>query len=207
MLDACSRRRHTEYRLAAEVVERPLPPATIVPLKGIPIVAAVAIFIVVAIAGNWIWALNFSHVVGGALWTGVDLFVGFVVGPIVGRMSIPARIEFSTRFMPVMLLLMPTLVTMTLAPGWQLATNLGYIDPYYPHHAWIVASFIVVGVMATIAIGVLEPANLAVLFELRKPRPNGELIATLMKRFVYTAGIMGAMQVATLVIMTYIAVM
>ena len=184
---------------------RPMPPSTIVPLQGLPIVGAVVIFLVVAIAGNWLWALNFSHVVGGALWTGVDLFVGFVVGPIMGRMSIPARVEFTTRFMPVMLLLMPTLVTMTLAPGWQLARHLGYLNPYYPHHGWIVASFIVVGVMATIAIGVLEPANLAVLFELRKPQPNGELIAKLMQRFVYTAGITGAMQVATLIIMTYIA--
>ncbi len=181
------------------------PPATIVPLQGLPIVGAVAIFIVVAIAGNWLWALGFSHVVGGALWTGIDLFVGFVVGPIMGRMSIPARVEFSARFMPVMLLLMPTLVTMTLAPGWQLARHLGYLDAGYPHHGWLVASYIVVGVMATIAIGVLEPANLAVLFELRKPRPNGELIAKLMQRFVYTAGITGAMQVATLIIMTYIA--
>ncbi len=183
----------------------PRPPATIVPLQGLPIVGAVAIFIVVAIAGNWLWALGFSHVVGGALWTGIDLFVGFVVGPIMGRMSIPARVEFSARFMPVMLLLMPTLVTMTLAPGWQLARHLGYLDAGYPHHGWLVASYIVVGVMATIAIGVLEPANLAVLFELRKPRPNGELIAKLMQRFVYTAGITGAMQVATLIIMTYIA--
>ncbi len=182
-----------------------MPPRTIVPLAGIPIVAVVAIFLVVAIAGNWLWALNFSHIVGGALWTSIDLFVGFVVGPIMGRMSIPARVEFSTRLMPVMLLLMPTVVTMTLAPGWQLARYLGFLDPSYPHHAWLVASFVVVGVMATIAIGVLEPANLAVLFELRKPEPNGELIAKLMQRFVYTAGITGAMQVATLIIMTYIA--
>jgi hypothetical protein len=202
----------------AEVVEHPVPamphgqapalprpPATIVPLQGLPIVGAVAVFLVVAIAGNWLWALGFSHVVGGALWTGVDLFVGFVVGPIMGRMSIPARVEFSARFMPVMLLLMPALVTMTLAPGWQLARHLGYLDASYPHHGWLVASYIVVGVMATIAIGVLEPANLAVLFELRKPQPNGELIARLMQRFVYTAGITGAMQVATLIIMTYIA--
>jgi hypothetical protein len=183
----------------------PRPPATIVPLRGLPIVGAVVVLLVVAIAGNWLWALGFSHVVGGALWTGIDLFVGFVVGPIIGRMSIPARVEFSARFMPVMLLLMPTLVTMTLAPGWQLARHLGYLDSSYPHHSWLVASYIVVGIMATIAIGVLEPANLAVLFELRKPRPNGELIAKLMKRFVYTAGITGTMQVATLLIMTYIA--
>ena len=53
--------------------------------------------------------------------------------------------------------------------------------------------------------GILEPANLAVLFELRKPVPNGVLIGKLMKRFIYTAGVTGAMQVATLVIMTKLA--
>jgi hypothetical protein len=74
-----------------------------------------------------------------------------------------------------------------------------------PNHSWLVASFIVVGVMAVIALGLLEPANLAVLFEMRKPRPNGELIAKLMKRFIYTAGITGLMQVATLLIMTRVA--
>jgi hypothetical protein len=59
--------------------------------------------------------------------------------------------------------------------------------------------------MAVIALGILEPANLAVLFEMRKPRPNGEVIAKLMKRFIYTAGITGLMQVATLIIMTRVA--
>jgi hypothetical protein len=55
--------------------------------------------------------------------------------------------------------------------------------------------------MAIIALSILEPANVAVLFELKKPRPN-PVIEHLMKRFIYTAGILGAMQVATLVIMT-----
>jgi hypothetical protein len=59
--------------------------------------------------------------------------------------------------------------------------------------------------MAVVALGLLEPANLAVLFEMRKPRPNGEVIAKLMKRFIYTAGITGLMQVATLIIMTRVA--
>jgi hypothetical protein len=40
---------------------------------------------------------------------------------------------------------------------------------------------------------------------MRKPRPNGELIGRLMKRFIYTAGITGLMQIATLVIMTRVA--
>ena len=177
----------------------------IVPTRGIPIVIAVVVALVAAIASNNLWALVFFHVVGGGLWTGVDLFVGLILGPIIGRMSIPARVEFTTKFMPKMVLLMPTLVTMTLASGWQLARHLGNLSASSPNHAWLVASFIVVGVMATIAIGLLEPANLAVLFELKKPRPDGALIARLMKVFIYTAGITGLMQIATLVIMTRVA--
>ena len=181
------------------------PKFAIVPLVGLPFVAVIVGLLIAVIAGDWLWGLTFFHVVGGGLWTGIDLFVGFVVGPIIGRMSIPARVEFSVRFMPKMLLLMPTLVTMTLASGFQLSRHLGYLDPSFPRHAWIVASFIVVGVMATVALGYLEPANLAVLFELRKPQPNGLVIEKLMKRFVYTAGITGLAQVATLIIMTRIA--
>ena len=103
----------------------------VIPLRGLPVVAAVVVFVIASIAGNWLWALTFCHVVGGALWTAIDLFVGLIVGPILGRLSLPARAEFTARFMPKMVLLM--------------------------------------------------------------------------RRFVYTAGITGLMQVATLIIMTRVA--
>jgi hypothetical protein len=177
----------------------------VVPVRGLPVVAAILVFLIVAIAGNWRWALDLFHVAGGGLWTAVDLFVGLVVGPILGRLSIPARAEFSARFMPKMVLIMPTLVVMTLAAGFQLAIDLGNLEPSSPNHGWLVASFAVVGVMSVIALGLLEPANIAVLFEMRKPQPDGEVIAKLMKRFVYTAGILGLMQIGTLVIMTRVA--
>jgi hypothetical protein len=147
----------------------------------------------------------FCHVVGGGLWTGIDLFVGLVIGPILGRLSIPARAEFSARFMPKMVVIMPTVVTMTLATGFQVARMLGNLSPSSPNHAWLIASFCVVGVMAVIALGVLEPANIAVLFEMNKPVPNGQRIQRLMNRFIFTAGITGLMQIATLVIMTRVA--
>jgi len=177
----------------------------IVPTKALPAVAVVLIALIVAVATNRLWALDFFHVVGGGLWTAIDLFLGFVIGPIIGNMSVPARMEFSKKFMPKMLLLMPTLVIMTLAGGWQLARHEGFILSSDKHHGWVVASMIVVGAMAVIALGFLEPANIGVLFELKKEQPNGEVIARLMKRFLYTAGLTGAMQVATLIIMTRIA--
>lgn len=183
----------------------PIPDFQIVPLRGLPIVAVVLIGLVVTIATNRPWAVDFFHVVGGGIWTALDLFLGFVIGPILGRLSIPARIEFTTRFMPKMVLIMPTLVICTLAAGWQLARHVGTLNANYPHHGWIVASLIVVAVMAIVALGLLEPANIAVLFELKKPRPNGMIISKLMRRFIMTAGITGAMQVATLIIMTRLA--
>ena len=193
----------------AEPLHAPLAPSRpaikIVPLRGLPVVAVVLVGLIVAIASNSQWALDFFHVVGGGLWTAIDLFLGLVLGPIMGSMSLPARAEFSAKLMPKMLLLMPTLVTMTLGSGFQLARKLGNLSASFPDHTWLVASYVVVGVMATIALGLLEPANIAVLFEMRKPQPNHQRIARLMRVFIYTAGITGLMQIATLVIMTKLA--
>jgi hypothetical protein len=181
------------------------PSFDIVPRRGLILVAVAFVVLIVAIAADKLWPLEFLHVTSGAAWTVIDLFLGLILGPIMGRMSIPARVEFTTRLMPKMLLIMPTVVTITLAGGWQLGHLLGTIDNSYYNHDWIVASYIVVGVMAVIALGLLEPANIAVLVELKKPQPRPEVIERLMKRFIYSAGILGAMQVATFVIMTKVA--
>ncbi len=178
------------------------PDFEIVPRVGLVLSGIAAIMLIVAIAANKLWPLEFLHVAGGAAWTIIDLFLGLVLGPIMGKMSIPARIEFTTRLMPKMVVIMPTVVTLTLAAGWQLATALGTNLTVHPDHGWVVASMIVVGVMAVIALGLLEPANIAVLIELKKPSPNPAVIEKLMKRFIYAAGVLGIMQLATLVIMT-----
>jgi hypothetical protein len=185
-------------------IERP--DFEIVPRKGLIVVAVVGVLLIAAIASNELWPLAFFHFVGGASWTIIDLFLGFVLGPIMGKLSVPARVEFTTRLMPKMVLIMPTVVTMTLAAGWQLGVHLGTVDSNFYLHGWTVASYIVVGIMAVLALGLLEPANIAVLVELKKPRPNPEVIEKLMKRFIYCAGVLGAMQLITLVIMTKLTV-
>jgi hypothetical protein len=182
-----------------------VPQFEIVPRAGLIIAAVVAVALIVGVAVDRLWFLMFLHVVAGAGWTVVDLFLGLLLGPIIGRLPLQSRIDFTTRFMPKMVVLMPVLVAVTLTAGWQLASHLGYNLTSYPEHGWLVASFIVVGAMAVIALGLLEPANIAVLVELKKPRPNGEVIDQLMKRFMYCAGILGVLQIATFVIMTHLA--
>ncbi|HMT05141.1 MAG TPA: hypothetical protein PKD76_06335 [Solirubrobacterales bacterium] len=181
------------------------PDFQVVPLKGLPFVGIILVLLVAAIAAGKLWPLIFLHVAFGAAWTIVDLFMGFVIGPILGRMSVPARIELTTKLMPKMVLIMPTVVSVTLAAGWQLGVEMGTVDSSYYHHGLLVASYVVVGVMAVIALGLLEPANIAILIELKKPAPNPAVIEKLMKRFIYTSGIIGLLQVATLLIMTRIA--
>ena len=43
----------------------PRPPASIVPLAGLPFVAAAIGFLIGSIASDWTWGLNFCHVAGG----------------------------------------------------------------------------------------------------------------------------------------------
>jgi hypothetical protein len=205
MIDVATEPPRTDTHVGPPVTMT-IPDFQIVPRTGLWIVAAIFVSLVATIAVNRLWPLVFMHVAFGAAWTIIDLFLGFVIGPIMGRLSIPARVEFITRLMPRMVLIMPTIVTVTLAAGWQLGTLMGTVNSSYYNHDWIVASYIVVGFMAVIALGLLSPANIAVLVELKKPRPNPLVIQNLMKRFIYAAKFTGALQVAILVIMTRIRV-
>src|ERR1700722_10733125 len=91
-------------------IERP--DFQVVPRVGLVFAGIAAAALIVAIAANKLWPLAFLHVAGGAAWTIIDLFVGLIIGPIIGRMSIPARVEFTTRFMPKMVVIMPIVVTL-----------------------------------------------------------------------------------------------
>jgi hypothetical protein len=169
-----------------------------------PAAVGVLALLVATIAADRGWGLDFFHVVGGGLWTAIDLFFGFLLGAIIGRLSIPARMEFSSRFMPKMLLLMPTLVLCTMASGWQLGHHLGFTDSGYFRHDWIVASYIVVGVMTVVALAILEPANLAVLSEL-EAAPERRADRQAHARLHLHGGRDRGMRIATLIIMTRLA--
>ncbi len=94
-----------------------IPDFEIVPRKGLILVAIVFAALIVAIAVNKLWPLEFLHVAFGAAWTIIDLFLGLILGPIIGSMPIPARVALTTRLMPKLVLIMPTVVTITLAAG------------------------------------------------------------------------------------------
>jgi hypothetical protein len=163
--------------------------------------AALATAIVV---GN-LWALNFIHVLAGGLWTGIDLFMGFVVGPILRASPFEARRAIITRLTPRTLFIMPTLSIMTGTSGWFLAQKLGFLDVAYPQFWWVAAALTIVTLLTVQGLGYLLPTNLRVYLELRKANPDGAKIGALMSRYFYAVALQGTMQVAIIVVMARFA--
>jgi hypothetical protein len=163
--------------------------------------AAIAVMIAAIMLGN-LWFLNFVHVSTSLLWTGIDLFMGFVLGPILRRVDIPTRREIVRRLTPKTLFLMPAVSIIGGTTGWFLAVQLGYAALPWPAFGWVAAALILVTLMTILGLGFLTPVNVLVCLELQKPAPDLEWIRSWMSRYFYAVAAQGAMQVAILVVMT-----
>src|SRR5512143_363526 len=184
------------------------PPArTAVPLRAWYLVAAAAAFavMIVALLRPCLWFLNFVHVMAGALWTGIDLFMGFVIGPIMRSVSFETRRAIIAGLVPRTLILMPTLSIITSTSGWFLAVRMGFLDLSYPEFWWVIASLAIVTVLTVQGLGYLLPANLRLYFEIQKLQPDGEKIGRWMRTYVRVVAVQGAMQVAIIVVMARFA--
>ena len=184
---------------ASQAIASPLRPVYL-----IPAVAALGVMIV-AINGPSLWFLNFVHVMAGVLWTGIDLFMGFVVGPVLRRVSPETRKTMMSGIIPRTLILMPTLSIITSTAGWFLAVRLGFLDLGYPEFWWVIAALAIVTVLTVQGLGYLLPTNLRLYFEIQKPAPDHAKLARWMRTYVRVVALQGAMQIAILVVMARFA--
>lgn len=70
---------------------------------------------------------RFVHVMAGVLWTGIDLFVGLVIGPVIGGLDEEAAADFFSRFTPKAAFLLPTVAIVTIFGGITFAIRTGLI--------------------------------------------------------------------------------
>lgn len=167
------------------------------------VVALAAMVIAIEFGSNWI--LNFVHVMCGGLWTGIDLFMGFVIGPILRRLPFEARRVMIAALVPRTLFLMPTLSIITATSGWFLAKRTGFLDLNYPEFWWVVASLVIVAVLTVQGLGYLLPTNLRIYFELQKPTPDLAATTRWMRLYLSVVASQGAMQVAIIIVMARFA--
>ena len=169
------------------------------------LVAAALAVMVVVIVSHRLWPLNLLHVFCGLMWTGIDLFMGFVLGPILRAVDLAARKAVLLRLTPRTLFLMPTLSIITGTTGWFLAEARGFTALNYPQYAWVAAALALVVLMTIQGIGYLLPTNVRVCLELQKENPDGGRIAKLTKRYFLAVAGQGVMQVLIIVIMARFA--
>jgi Domain of unknown function (DUF4149) len=162
---------------------------------------AIAAMIAAIIAGNF-WLLDFIHVFSSLLWTGIDLFMGFVLGPILRRAERSVRREIMRRLTPRTLFLMPTVSIIAGTTGWFLAVKIGYTALDWPAYGWVAAALALVTLMTIQGLGFLTPVNVFVCLELQKNEPDMNKVAIWMQRYFYVVGLQGLMQVAIIVVMT-----
>jgi hypothetical protein len=91
---------------------------------------------------------TYVHVMAGVLWTGIDLFMAIVFGPVLGGLTVDERASVFQRFTPKMAFLMPTLALVTIFGGITLAERLGL----FPHSGPWIALFSTVAVIPALVL-------------------------------------------------------
>ena len=193
----------SQLRMVNTIQQQPPPPKiSILPNLWviIPIVA-----VVVAIISANLLLLNYIHVFTAILWTGTDIFMAFLLGPVLRNVSLATRKEVISWLMPKMVFFMPTVAAVTTTAGYFLASRMGLITLNPPVVYWITAVLVIVSIMFIQGLGILLPTNLRIYFELRKNEPDMTRIQRLMRMYVKVVAAQAAMQFVIIFIMAEFA--
>jgi len=172
--------------------------------ENIWIVIPIAALIAAILTANFL-LLNYVHVFTSMLWTGTDIFMAFLLGPVLRNVSLSTRKEVISWLMPKMIFYMPTVAAVTTTAGYYLASRLGLITLQSPVVYWIFAVLVIVAAMLIQGLGILLPTNLRVYYELRRNEPDMLKIQKLMRRYVKVVAMQGVSQFIIIFIMAEFA--
>ncbi len=157
----------------------------------------------VALATRSIFLLDWAHVMSGAMWTGSDLFLGFILSPVMRRLTPDQRRAVIAWLVPRTLLYMPVLAATTGTAGWYLAVRLGLLAPGSPERLWVFLALGVLAVLTVQGLGILLPNSLRIYLELRRPQPDMGRILRLNRINLRLSGVQGLFQVGIILIMAH----
>jgi hypothetical protein len=114
---------------------------------GVPLVA-----LAYAVTLGSLVAHTYVHVMAGVLWTGTDVFMAAVLGPVLAGLDVDERASVFRRFTPKMAFLLPALALVTIAGGITLALR-GVRTPMQNPHPWLALFTLFATVPPLLAIG------------------------------------------------------
>jgi uncharacterized membrane protein len=185
-------------------VQQQPPPPKISILPNLWVILPIVAVVVAILSANLL-LLNYIHVFTAILWTGTDIFMAFLLGPVLRNVSLATRKEVIFWLMPKMVFYMPTVAAVTTTAGYFLASKMGLITLNPPIVYWISAVLVIVSIMFIQGLGILLPTNLRIYFEMRKSEPDMSRIQRLMRMYVKVVAIQAAMQFVIIFIMAEFA--
>jgi hypothetical protein len=228
-------------------------PAFVVAVVAIPLAA-----LGYAVTLGSIQTHTYVHVMTGVLWTGIDLFMGAVLGPVLGGLDEEESAAVFSKLTPKTTFLLPSLALVTIASGitlsqrlewfggaagpwlalftaanvipmlllfayrletfgdrrWQavfavatvgslvwVATTVGALRPIEPA---VVAALALVTVLSVQGFGFLLPGELRMYRQMRSPRPDASVIASIGKQNAMLGGVQGLVQLVLILDMVYL---
>ena len=162
----------------------------------------IVVLLVALLSGSFL-LLDYVHVLSGATWTGIDLFMGLVMSRILRSLPPPSRAQFIKKLVPIMLFLMPSLASVAITAGVYVAMHLGLNFFSAP----IIAAGLIVIVLSVQGFGLLLPTEIRIFLELRKQSPDTNKIIKLGMRNIYISGSQAIFQIAIIFVMAYLATM
>ncbi|WP_053959393.1 hypothetical protein [Sulfobacillus thermosulfidooxidans] len=169
-------------------------------------ILSLPLLMILALIVHNFYLLLFSHVMAGSLWTGADIFLGFILGPIWKHLSPSERKAVQSRLIPKTLLYMPVLGLTTGTAGWYVAQYNGFATTHSAMFPWIIAAGLVTITLTIVGLGIMLPTSLSMLKEMEKTSPDPTRLTRLIFRNRRLAAVQGLLQVTIIIIMVYLTI-
>lgn len=170
--------------------------------RGIVMLLVPLIGLIVALTSKNILILDYVHVISGGTWTGIDVYMAFVMAFVFRFLNPVARSEIARRMTPLTLFLLPSLATTAITAGIYLAKSLGIFNIHSP---LIISAGVIVIILVIQGFGIFLPNEVRVFLELRKESPDVTKISKLMMRVFKLASIQGILQIILIFVMANLA--
>ncbi len=171
-------------------------PVFIAVAMGIPIVG-----LLYAIYFGTLSTLHYVHIMTGAFWTGTDLFMGLILGPVLGGLDPQDRAKIFRRLVPKMTFMMPAVATVTITAGIKESQHMGI---FALGNTWVLVALIIALLLTAQGFGLLLPNEIRIYRQLLSDRPDVNRIAKLGMLNAKLGGLQGLFQLGIIFAMAHI---
>ncbi len=169
---------------------------------GLISVAVLAIVFSAGIIIPGILVLDYVHVLYGALWTGVDVFLGAIFFIVINSLDINIKANIAERLIPMTLYFIPAISIFTVSSGIALAIREKIIslDPLF------IGIFSIAALLLLLTFAFVLPMSLKISRELAGENWDKSMVSNNLMNISRVATIQLVFQVAIISLMAYIVV-